>query len=243
MNFICLAYHRVGHTPSDPYAIGPQRFAAQMAWLARRGYRALSLGEALAIQQQTDASPIQRIIALSFDDGYRDFLQHALPVLQRHSFRATLFVVAGRLGETADWPGAGGAPLLTRQELCEVTAEGIEVGAHGWQHRPFPVLDPILLEQELARTRDRLSKLTGNPIAGLAYPYGRTTPAVMAAVSTAGFTWAATARSGRNSAHTPRLALRRLLVRGSDRQPLFKVKMMLGYANLIEARMDLRRLP
>ena len=241
-SFICLAYHRLTDAPAgaaDPYTVRPELFAAHMAWLARRGYRALPLGEALATREPPPAP----IIALSFDDGYRDFRQHAYPILQRHGFRATLFVVAGRLGRQADWPGAGGAPLLAGEEVAALAAEGMEIGAHGWQHRPLPGLDRPSLARELVLARRRLSRVAGTPVQGLAYPYGQTTPAVEDAVRAAGFAWAATARSGRNGAGTPRLALRRLLVRGDDRLPLFIAKVTLGYASLLEARMDLRRLP
>lgn len=239
MSFICLTYHRITSAQAaaaDPYTVRPELFAAHMAWLARRGYRALPLGEALA-------GPPARIVALTFDDGYRDFRQHAYPVLQKHGFRATIFVVAGRLGRRANWPGAEGAPLLAAAEVAALAAEGLEIGAHGWQHRPLPELDRPSLARELALARQRLGQLAGSPVQGLAYPYGQTTPAVIAAVRAAGFTWAATARSGRNGTRTPRLALRRLLVRGSDRLPLFIAKLALGYAGLLEARMDLRRLP
>lgn len=239
MSFICLAYHRIVPAPAgtaDPYTVRPELFAAHVAWLARRGYRALPLGEALA-------GPPAPTVALTFDDGYRDFRQHAYPVLQQHGFRSTLFVVAGRLGKPADWPGAGGAPLLTGEEVTALATEGMEIGAHGWQHRPLPELDRPSLAHELALARERLGQLAGSPVQGLAYPYGQTTPAVAAAVRAAGFTWAATARSGRNGAGTPRLALRRLLVRGDDHLPLFIAKVTLGYASLLEARMDLRRLP
>lgn len=253
MGFVCLTYHRIadeksgyptGHPPHidsagishESWAVSPTRFAAHMAWLARRGWQGLSLGEAL------DA-PAGRAIALSFDDGYADFLDEAWPVLRRHGFRATLFVVAGCIGATADWPPVRGVPLLSAAQLRKLASAGMEIAAHGLQHRPLDGLSRQEARRELALARRTLEQAIGGPVSGLAYPYGRTSHTLRVAAGEAGFRWAATARGGRNHAGTPRLALRRTLIRHGDRLPLFTLKAITGYATLLEARMDLRRVP
>lgn len=253
MGFVCLTYHRIadeksrhpsGHPPQidpagppyDSWAVSPARFAAQMEWLARRGWRGISVGESLQKRRR-------RSIALSFDDGYADFLEEAWPVLRRHGFGATLFVLAGCLGGTADWSPVWGAPLLGAPQLRRLAAAGVEIAAHGLRHRPLDGLSRQAARRELALARRGLEQAVGCQVSGLAYPYGRTSPSLRKAAAGAGFRWAATARGGRNHAGTPRLALRRTLIRGSDRLPFFALKVVTGYATLLDARMDLRRVP
>lgn len=253
MGFVCLTYHRIadeksGHPTGHPphidsagisqgsWAISPARFAAQMAWLARRGWRGLSVRDALD-------EPGGRVIALSFDDGYADFLEEAWPVLRRHGFRATLFVVVGCLGETAEWNPVRGVPLLSAAQLRKLASAGVEIAAHGLRHRPLDGLSQQEAQREMALARRTLEQAIGCPVSGLAYPYGRTSESLRVATGKAGFRWAATARGGRNHAGTPRLSLRRTLIRDGDRLPLFTLKAITGYATLLEARMDLLRVP
>ena len=80
-----LFYHRVSDD-QDPLAIPPGRFAAQMDVLAGEGYRVVDVVEAARLL--TSRAPLDGIVGLSFDDGYRDVAEHALPVLERRGFRA-----------------------------------------------------------------------------------------------------------------------------------------------------------
>ena len=240
MNFVCLTYHRVTADPAaqaDPYTVTPADLEAQLDWLARKGYRGVTLSQAVADRNGT------RRLALAFDDGYRDFYTDAWPLLRRYRFKATLFLVTGRVGQAADWPEAVGAPLLSWFEARELAAQGVEIAVHGVEHRPMDGMDTAVLQTELQAARQTIITESGVEPIGLAFPYGRYTPAVLKAAHKAGFAWAATARSGRNDASTNRLALRRTLVQGGDRGGWpFALKVRTGYAKLVEWRMDLRRI-
>jgi hypothetical protein len=83
----------------------------------------------------------------------------------------------------------------------------------------------------------------GLPPRGLAYPYGRSGPAVEQGAQQAGFAWAATARGGRNTARTPPFNLRRSLVTRAMGPARFALIVRTGYTRLVEWRMDLRRVP
>src|SRR5688572_12594505 len=76
-----LFYHRVSDD-RDPLAIAPRRFAEQMAVLRDEGYRVVDVVEAGRLLASRE--PLSGVVALSFDDGYRDVADHALPVLERH---------------------------------------------------------------------------------------------------------------------------------------------------------------
>lgn len=239
MNFVCLAYHCVTAAPAaqtDAYTITPACFAAQMEWLWRHGYRGVSLGEAMT------GSDNKRLVAITFDDGYRDFYTTAWPLLRRCGFKATIFIVTGRMGQVADWPEASGVPLLSWPEVGELAAAGIEVGVHGAVHQAFDQRETTVTRAELAIARQKVTEATGQETVGLAYPYGRYSPAIIAAAQAAGFAWAATARGGKNRPETNPFTLRRTLVTGQDGNGWrFALKVGTGYAKLVEWRMDVRR--
>ncbi len=91
---LVLMYHSVEPYQADPYlvTVSPPRFGQQMRWLARRGLRGVSMRDLLAARA---AGAGKGLVGLTFDDGYADFARHALPVLRRYGFGATMFVIAG----------------------------------------------------------------------------------------------------------------------------------------------------
>jgi len=104
---IILRYHRVipNEEPAAPYrmGIGVDLFAAQIAWLAEN-VRVVSLEEFLT-WKESGKTPPQDLYVLTFDDGYRDNLTHAAPVLERHGMVGTFYVTASCLTERMPfWP-------------------------------------------------------------------------------------------------------------------------------------------
>jgi hypothetical protein len=127
-----LMYHSVTAYSSDPYAVTvtPETFAHQMAWLRRCGLRGVSMRDLLAATAAGRRGG--RLVGLTFDDGYADFLTDALPVLRRYGFGATVFALAGKLGGRNDWDLEGPVKfLLGADQLREIAAAGIEIGSHG----------------------------------------------------------------------------------------------------------------
>jgi peptidoglycan/xylan/chitin deacetylase (PgdA/CDA1 family) len=114
-----LFYHRVSND-RDRLAVTPRRFRAQMDFLADNGYEVVDVAEAARRLQQGSLHP-PRVVGLTFDDGYLDVAQNALPVLSERGFRATVFVVTGALDGTAkfDWYDRC-PPLLSWREIGEL---------------------------------------------------------------------------------------------------------------------------
>lgn len=188
-----FAYHAIAHIPNDRNGAGtsPERFEAQMRYLKRRGLRGVSVRE-LRRAQMTDKDT--RLVGLTFDDGYQDFLHTALPILERVGFSATVFAVAGMLGEENDWHHVyeprPRLRLLTAEDLREISGRGMEVASHGLTHRKLSELAPEILEQEAADSRRILGGLLGETVEGFSYPYGSLTSAAVKAVQRAGYAYA-----------------------------------------------------
>ncbi|MET7438974.1 polysaccharide deacetylase family protein [Streptomyces sp. NPDC005568] len=132
------------------------------------------------------------LIGLTFDDGYADFVEHALPVLRRHGCGATLFVLPGRLdGENAWDPLGPRKPLLGKQGIRVAAAtEGIEIGSHGLTHVDLTTADDAVLRAEVAESRAALAELIGADIDGFCYPYGTVDQRAVDAVRAAGYRYA-----------------------------------------------------
>ncbi|MEO3751656.1 polysaccharide deacetylase family protein [Streptomyces sp. B6B3] len=190
-------YHSVwpdARAQPDPYrvTVSVDRLRRQLRWLRRRGLRGVSAGELLRAARAGRAAGL---VGLTFDDGYRDFLDHALPLLREHGCTATVFVLPGRLGGDNAWDAEGPRkPLLTADGIRAVAAAGMEIGSHGLTHVSLPELvargDHAALRREVADSRALLRELTGREVTGFCYPYGAVDPASVAAVRDAGYDYA-----------------------------------------------------
>ncbi|WLW54886.1 polysaccharide deacetylase family protein [Streptomyces sp. YU58] len=184
-------YHSVGDPTDDPYRITvtPERLDAQLRWLRARGLTGVSMAALLAARARGEG---RGLVGLTFDDGYADFTEHALPVLARHGCGATLFVLPGRLGGDNAWDPLGPRkPLLTADGIRRAAAaEGVEIGSHGLTHVDLTKADDTLLRSEVAGSRAVLEELTGAPVEGFCYPYGTVDQRVVDAVREAGYGYA-----------------------------------------------------
>ncbi|MEV8242256.1 polysaccharide deacetylase family protein [Streptomyces rochei] len=183
-------YHSVGDRSEDPYRITvtPERLDAQLGWLRRRGLRGVSVAGLLAARARGED---RGLVGLTFDDGYADFVTHALPCLRRHGCGATLFVLPGRLGADNAWDPLGPRkPLLTADGIRHAAAEGVEIGSHGLTHVDLTTADDTTLKAETAESRALLTELTGTPVTGFCYPYGTVDARAAEAVRAAGYAYA-----------------------------------------------------
>ena len=97
-----LTFHSIDGSGSV-ISMPPPDFAQMMEDLADAGWQGCTISEALA-RWQTDPAGT-KLFGLSFDDGYRNLLEEALPILNALDFAASVFVIAGRCGDDSRWPG------------------------------------------------------------------------------------------------------------------------------------------
>lgn len=222
---LALVYHGVADVrlARDPYAlfVSDRRLRAHIHTLKRWGYGFSTLA-GLAAQVQRDGGA--GMVALTFDDGLADNLHALVPVLEAEGVPATVFVVSGWLGQ--EHPDAPGARIMTAEEIRALSQKGVEIGAHTVTHPDLTRLGSAEVHEELERSREDLSRITGNEITSLAYPYGRADEDVIGAARTAGFR-AACRASGTGSWSEP-LNLPRQDMRNSS-----------GYLGLALKRHDL----
>jgi peptidoglycan/xylan/chitin deacetylase (PgdA/CDA1 family) len=234
-----LAYHAIDELDraETRYVVPVRRFARQMAWLESRGYRVISLASFLE-QRRLHRVPPARSVVITFDDGYADVSSHASPVLARHGFPATVFLVSGAMGGAMDWDRASelaGRPLLSYGDALRLADAAFDIGAHTQTHRDLTTVSPDTARAEIVGSRDDLERQLGRPVTAFAYPYGRYDAAAASIAADAGFLAACGMEPGRNTAAVPAHRLRRVEVLGTDSLLRFGLTVWLG------RRLELRR--
>ncbi|MEI6413809.1 MAG: polysaccharide deacetylase family protein [Pseudomonadota bacterium] len=198
-----LMYHQVGEfapmRAHRPNYCDHRRFAAQMALLSRLRCRVLSLDEALAGLRGEKTLPL-RAVVLTFDDGYRNFLEYAHPVLERHGFPALVYVIPGLLGKRAEWftkdPGRIIPELLSATDIKALRRAGVFIGSHTLSHPKLAECPMDHQRQELRDSRRALEDLLGEPVPHLCYPYGSFDPQTLRLAREAGYQSATTCLRG-----------------------------------------------
>jgi peptidoglycan/xylan/chitin deacetylase (PgdA/CDA1 family) len=193
-----LVYHRLELEPKGRLTISASKFEAQMRYLHRNGFRAVTVRDFLEFTAGQRQLP-RKSVLLAFDDGYRSFLQFARPVLEDLGFSATLFVYT-------DYVGAG-ANALSWPELRELLSSGFDVQAHSKTHGNLrrregePEAEYAKrMEAELAHPLALFRKHLGGASQTLAYPYGDTDEELVRQVVERGYLGAFTVRRQANPA-------------------------------------------
>jgi peptidoglycan/xylan/chitin deacetylase (PgdA/CDA1 family) len=215
-----LMYHEVtAGPPEEMHAVSQAAFSAQMLWLRQAGYQSVSLAEWLAPAAGAARPAPPNPIVITFDDGYRDNYTNAWPILAEQGFSATIFLVTGRLGGSADWrPGAlGQAPLLTWPDVREMALAGLQFGSHTASHVDLSACPLSVAQQELRVSRETLQQALGAPVATLAYPFSRFNAQIKASVRQAGYEVACSCPTGYvGAANRDPYDLRRVTVLAGD---------------------------
>lgn len=165
-----LTYHALGGEES-PITIPPEAFRRHVDGLLSRGVRVLPLKDLVRPPFEGDA------VALTFDDGFVSFAEHAWPCLAERRLPVTVFVVSDAVGGNNAWGGVKTAgipiaPLLQWSELRDLARAGVTLGSHSRTHAYLPHLAEEEIEAEVAGAAERIRSETGRPPEGFAYPYG-----------------------------------------------------------------------
>jgi peptidoglycan/xylan/chitin deacetylase (PgdA/CDA1 family) len=225
-----LMYHSIRERPppgTAALAVRPGAFADQMALLKDRGFTPLTFGAlATALRQVRDGGAVEglpdRPVVITFDDGYADFHQNALGVLDALGFAATVFVTTGWLADAG--ADAAGRPLdrmLSWSQLREAVEHGVETGGHSHSHPQLDQLPDARLREELTRSRRSLEDRLGRAVTTMAYPYGYSSARVRRAVRAAGYESACAVANDLAAGRHDVLAVPRLTVGRSTSLELF----------------------
>lgn len=229
---VILCYHSITGRTNNSLHDGPNlhvcrdRFAAQLDFLQRR-YRVIPLREYLRARKEGGALPHYSVI-LTFDDGYRNFLTIAAPLLAERSMPATVFLITDVMHEDCLLESAcrchsnDDTALLSWADARALDQDQwIEFGSHTLSHLSLTDIPPEATERQL---HDSLAALRSNvkrAVPALAYPNGAYSASVIRQVRSVGYACALTIDPGSNDMEMDLFTLRRQTILGSDNWPMF----------------------
>lgn len=196
-----LMYHQIGQpapkgTPFRGLTVHPDKFRRQMSWLKRLGYRGLSMRD---LMPYIRGERTGKVVGITFDDGYRNVYENALPILLELGFTSTNYFVSQKLDGGNDWDYDIGVPhsdLMSVTEMRNWNDAGQEVGSHTLDHVHLPDVSFEEARRQIYRSRDQLEQYLGAAVEAFCYPYGDETPAIRELVQEAGYTNATTTERG-----------------------------------------------
>ena len=231
-----LMYHSISWDPGG-YRIQyfetntfPSIFEEHMRFLAAEGYKPVGLECLLATDtEKTGSKPV----VITFDDGYLDFYRNAFPILKRYGATATVFLPTGYIGISRSL--FHGRPCLVRDEVRELSQNGISFGSHSHSHGELKNLSRKGMEDELRISKEIIENMTGMPVDSFSYPYAFPQAQkdfvrlYRAALIDAGYKFGVTTRIGLNSRDSDFLTLKRIPASSHDDPLLFAAKLEGAY--------------
>ncbi len=238
-----LMYHRVSPDASPSmrrFTVDPANFEAQLSYLREQGFHGTTVAQFHHLRARGAGSWPGRPVILTFDDGYRDFADFALPLLQKYGFPATLYVVSGLVGATSRWlPGEDSRlPLLEWSDLARLPALGIEIGSHSMTHRALDALPDKELLLELSQSKARIEQKLGLEVVSLAYPFGFRSKRVKKTAEESGYAAACAVRYALSSFEDDFYDLARYIVPGD--MSLAKFALVVGGEHVVLTQLPLR---
>ena len=173
-----LLYHHLSVTGGGSrYTLNSDVFRQQMEFLVAAGFQTVSVSDvarAIRVGAELPANPI----ALTFDDGNADTINLAFPILDSMDLRGVAYVVANRTGAEG---------FMGEKDLQTLSAAGWEIGSHSMSHVDLTQGGPTLWRQEILVSRLDLEAVLGVPVLTFAYPFGTSTPEIIAKVAEYGY--------------------------------------------------------
>lgn len=198
---VILLYHQVGKDPSELTNLDcycdQDRFEEQMEYLYNSPYKVIPLEELMTIINSKKCLSNEHYIVLTFDDGCAKFSKTVLPILKKYNFPATIYPVAGSLGQMASWPKVINPDfnIVSELELKKLSDQGINIGAHTINHVKLSNCNFDVAKEEIKKSKQILENIIGKEVTSFSYPHGDYDENICSLVKTVGFSNAVTCMS------------------------------------------------
>ena len=193
-----LMYHKIGDEAHNDAVISKERFAEQMAFLYNQQYNPVTLDQLHDYIVEKKPLPLRPVV-ITFDDGYRDTYEIAMPILKQYGFRSTLFLPAGEVGKNISW-----------DELRQMKAAGMDIGSHSLTHTELAGLSRDVQAREIGLAKEIFDRELQQNTRWFCYPYGVFDNTTKNLLKANGITVAVTIQPGWAKAGDDVLTLRRV---------------------------------
>ena len=221
-----LTYHKI--SPVDDKTIypgtfvPPDLFEKHVRHLARKGFQTTRLDSIFS-----DSMPAKPAV-ITFDDGFQDFADTALPIMQKFKMNGTVFLVSDFIGKTNAWDeliGDVSRPLMSAETIIKLHQQGVEFGSHTKTHIRLTSHDAVSQDIEIQDSKRDLEAMLGFPIDTFCYPYGSYDEHSLKSVAIAGYKFATTCDKGLNDGTEDPFRLKRIAIRHDTSLPVFIYKL------------------
>ena len=234
MKIPILMYHQIDAPPKRGTSlrgliVAPSSFSRQMALLKLLGFKGLSMRD---LEPYLSGEEKGKVVGITFDDGFQNNLQYALPVLLKNGFTATCYGVSHAIGGTNNWDlklGIAQKPLMTAEDWRAWLKSGMDIGSHTRNHADLKGLSQEQAQAEINGSKDDLQAAFGCEVRHFCYPYGWFSDEHKKMAQEAGYRTATTTRRGKVSVPADPFALNRIMVARATHLGLFAAKILTGY--------------
>lgn len=169
---LVLSYHHIDDRVDTGFSVHPSKFMEQLELLLNLGFIPLSMSGLIGLN--ANALGDKKFFLVTFDDGYEDFLTHALPVLEDLNVPASIFIIGDYIGGWNDWDPLRKLRLrhLTLDELRDLKSHGVEFGGHSCTHKMLTLMNSRKLESEILGSKTILESALNTQVKAFAYPGG-----------------------------------------------------------------------
>lgn len=191
-NSLVLCYHAVSPTWGAALSVSPDVLERQLSWFVRRGWCGSTFTDAVLDPAGS------RALAVTFDDAFLSVFELAHPILRSLGLPGTVFAPTAFMSsrQTLSWPGieqwatgpdAAELESMSWDELGTLSDDGWEIGSHTRTHPRLTDLSDDALSDELAQSREEVTRLVGRPCTSVAYPYGDVDERIAAEAARVGY--------------------------------------------------------
>ncbi len=228
-----LMYHSIESMPKGTVMrslhVPPKRFALQMKLLKIFGYRGLNMSD---LQPYLEGKKTGKVVGLTFDDGYKNNVTNALPILKKYGFSATCYIVSQNIGGVNHWDinkGIPENPMMHKEEIQSWIDAGMEIGSHTQNHVFLTKINKSEAVNEISHSKSDLEKKFSVNINHFCYPYGGLNNDIVSAVKNAGYQTATTVNRGKVRMGDNLFTLRRIPITHHTLPHLFLLKVLGNY--------------
>jgi peptidoglycan/xylan/chitin deacetylase (PgdA/CDA1 family) len=234
-----MMYHMISKqlpkTKKSGLRVSPEMFERHLKYFSDNNWSFIKMSELLEHDAQ------EKVVAITFDDGYEDNYSEAFPLLKKYNACATLYLVIDR--HQNDWsakknPKHNKSDLAKKSKLSdgqveEMVASGIfELGGHTYSHPFLPNLSVEDKEHEMISSKSFLETKFNTNISSFAYPFDIYSSADVDIIKASNFISAVTTNEGVASSDSI-YELKRIKASGKDNFLTFKLRVLKGFRGFI----------
>jgi peptidoglycan/xylan/chitin deacetylase (PgdA/CDA1 family) len=192
-----LFYHSMDESGSL-LSISKKNFMGKMRYLKKSGYESMNTHEFLEYFENRKSKnfPAKKML-ITFDDGYKNNIE-AINILKELNFSAVIFITTAYIGGYNDFceQNVPKLPILTMEEIRDLSKSGTEFGAHGHTHRNLTDLPIAEAARDINKSKQILGGELSSEINSFCYPRGRYTNSIAEMLKKLGFKVAFTTKTG-----------------------------------------------